>query len=133
MLSGPEGPSSEPAAPGRHLGALRLLVTAEAEPHRGEDLVGEVRLARADMNRSYSAVVRMGAGAPTSIAAMLVQRPSPESETRPSKPREVTAAQERFGGQVQQPRGDHAASPPDFGHRRDVDLGTGTAPGRAGA
>src|SRR5680860_234073 len=35
--------------------------------------------------RSYRAAVRTGAGTPSSIAAIEVQRPSPESETRPSK------------------------------------------------
>src|SRR4029077_18807603 len=35
--------------------------------------------------RSYSAVVSTGVGTPSSIAAIEVQRPSPESETRPEK------------------------------------------------
>src|SRR5262245_6783144 len=39
-----------------------------------------------EANRSYSAVVSTPAGTPSSIAAIEVQRPSPESETRPSKP-----------------------------------------------
>lgn len=34
-------------------------------------------------NREYSAEVRTGAGTPSSIAAVDVQRPSPESDTRP--------------------------------------------------
>src|SRR6266436_2766004 len=36
-----------------------------------------------EVKRSYSDSVRTGAGAPDSIPAMIVQRPSPESETRP--------------------------------------------------
>ena len=36
-------------------------------------------------NREYSALVRTGVGTPSSIAAIDVQRPSPESETRPEK------------------------------------------------
>src|SRR5262249_49154263 len=34
--------------------------------------------------REYNALVSTGAGTPTSIAAFAVQRPSPESETRPA-------------------------------------------------
>src|SRR5215469_5327638 len=37
------------------------------------------------LKRSYSAVERTGAGTASSIAALIVQRPSPESETRPAK------------------------------------------------
>ena len=38
---------------------------------------------RREAKREYSAVVSTGAGTPSSIAAMAVHRPSPESETRP--------------------------------------------------
>ena len=37
-------------------------------------------------NRSYWAVVSTWAGTPTSTAAATVQRPSPESDTRPENP-----------------------------------------------
>ena len=37
-----------------------------------------------DPKRAYSAAVRVGAGTPTSTAAIDVHRPSPESETRPA-------------------------------------------------
>ena len=37
-----------------------------------------------DENREYRAAVRTSAGTPSSIAAIAVQRPSPESETRPA-------------------------------------------------
>ncbi len=37
-----------------------------------------------EAKREYSAVVSTGAGTPSSIAAIDVQRPSPESETRPA-------------------------------------------------
>src|SRR4249920_2834447 len=40
---------------------------------------------RRDVKREYRAVVSTGAGAASSIAAIDVQRPSPESLTRPSK------------------------------------------------
>ncbi len=36
-----------------------------------------------ELNRSYSEAVRTWAGTPSSTAASTVQRPSPESETRP--------------------------------------------------
>ena len=42
-----------------------------------------------DENREYSAAVSTSAGTPSSIAAIAVQRPSPESETRPAKPSSV--------------------------------------------
>ena len=38
-----------------------------------------------ELKRSNSAALSTGAGAPSSIAAVIVQRPSPESETRPEK------------------------------------------------
>ena len=37
-----------------------------------------------ELKRSYSAAVRTGAGTASSMAALIVQRPSPESETRPA-------------------------------------------------
>jgi hypothetical protein len=36
-----------------------------------------------EVKRSKSALASTGAGAPSSMAAVMVQRPSPESETRP--------------------------------------------------
>ena len=39
-----------------------------------------------ELKRSYSAAVRTGAGTASSIAALIVHRPSPESDTRPWKP-----------------------------------------------
>src|SRR5580658_211060 len=38
-----------------------------------------------ELNRSYSAADNTWAGTPSSIAASMVQRPSPESDTRPAK------------------------------------------------
>ena len=38
-----------------------------------------------ELKRSYSAAVSTGAGTPSSMAALIVQRPSPESDTRPAK------------------------------------------------
>src|SRR5215470_6784480 len=37
-----------------------------------------------ELKRSYRDVVRTGAGTASSIAALMVHRPSPESETRPA-------------------------------------------------
>jgi hypothetical protein len=39
-----------------------------------------------ELNRSYRAVVSTGTGTPSSMAALMVQRPSPESETLPANP-----------------------------------------------
>ena len=73
---------------------LLLHVAAELEAHRGEDLVLEVVLA-ARAKRSKSAAVSTGAGTPSSIAAIAVQRPSPESETRPANARASGSSCER--------------------------------------
>ena len=45
-------------------------------------LLAKVPLPR-ELKRSYSDAVSTGAGVPSSIAAWIVQRPSPESETYP--------------------------------------------------
>src|SRR6202035_516292 len=37
-----------------------------------------------ELKRSYKEAVRTGAGTPSSMAALMVQRPSPESETWPA-------------------------------------------------
>ena len=57
-------------------------MAAEGETHRRENLVGEIIVPR-KLNRAKSAALNTGAGTPSSIAASIVQRPSPESETRP--------------------------------------------------
>ena len=75
-----------------------------------------------EVKRSYSAVVRTGAGTPSSIAAIEVQRPSPESETRPRELVEVRDCAQRRGGQVEQPGADHAAAPPHLGDLGEVDV-----------
>ena len=65
--------------------------------------------------------VSTGAGTASSIAALIVQRPSPESETRPAN----SAARDldqRGRRQVQQPRGDHAAAPPHLGDVRQIEV-----------
>ena len=67
-------------------------------------------------------MLRTGAGTPSSIAAIDVQRPSPESETRPAYSDEVGRFLQRLGGQVQQPGADHAAAAPDLGDLREVDV-----------
>src|SRR5580700_9760149 len=39
-----------------------------------------------ELKRSYRAALRIGAGTDSSMAALIVQRPSPESDTRPENP-----------------------------------------------
>ena len=73
-----------------HLAGFSMM-PAELEAHRREQLVLEIGLAA----RAEALVERGGehsAGTPSSIAALIVQRPSPESETRPAKLREVRVA-----------------------------------------
>ncbi len=74
-----------------------------------------------DSKRAYSAAVSTCAGTPSSMAASTVQRPSPESETRPAKPASEGSLRQRLGRQVQQLRGDDAAAAPHFGYRRHIE------------
>ena len=75
-----------------------------------------------ELKRSYSAAVSTGAGTASSIAALIVQRPSPESETRPANFASAGSSSKRRGRQVEQPRGDHAAAPPDFGDVGQIEV-----------
>ena len=75
-----------------------------------------------DSKRPNSAALKTGAGTPSSIAACSVQRPSPESDTRPANLPRLGSLRKRRGGEVEQPRADHAAAPPDLGHLRDLDV-----------
>ena len=75
-----------------------------------------------ELNRSYSAVVSTGTGTASSMAALIVQRPSPESETRPANSESSGSSTKRGCRQVQQPRGDHAAAPPHFGDVAQIEI-----------
>ena len=55
-------------------------------------------------------------------AALIVQRPSPESDTRPAKCSSVGVFEQRRGRQVEQPGRDDAAAPPDFGDVGQVEV-----------
>ena len=59
-----------------------LDMSAKLEAHRRKQFVGEIACPR-ESKRWKSAELSTGTGAPSSIAAEIVQRPSPESETRP--------------------------------------------------
>jgi hypothetical protein len=65
-------------------GLVAFDMSAEAQAHGGEHLVAEVCSCR-ERNRVNSAVVSTLAGTASSIAASTVQRPSPESWTKPEK------------------------------------------------
>ena len=75
-----------------------------------------------DAKRSAIAVERIGAGTPSSMAALSVQRPSPESETRPANPGELRVSLERCGREIEQPRGDDAAAPPHLGDLPEIEV-----------
>ena len=51
------------------------------------------------------------------MAALIVQRPSPESDTRPANLRQRRILDQCRRGKIEQPRSDHAAASPDL---RDV-------------
>ena len=96
-------------------------MAAEGEPHRREQLVGEiVCAARAEPRKERRA--QDGAGTPSSIAALIVHRPSPESETRPENSARSGLLHRAPGRQVEQPGCDHAAAPPDFGDVGQVQI-----------
>ena len=52
----------------------------------------------------------------------MVQRPSPESETRPPNFARVGSLISAMAVQVEQPRGDHAAAPPDLGDVGEIEV-----------
>ena len=89
-----------------------------------------IRLRRANSNRPNRAALSTGAGTPSSIAACSVQRPSPESETRPAK-LASRGRRERGGRQVEQPGPNHAAAPPDLRHLAPRPCCTGKVGGAA--
>jgi hypothetical protein len=60
-------------------------VPAELVAQGGKHLVGDI-LAPREAKRWVSAALRTGSGTPSSVGACRLQRPSPESETRPLKP-----------------------------------------------
>ena len=59
-------------------------VSAELEAHGGEQPCRRSRPRRARRSARKARVVSTGTGTPSSMAALIVQRPSPESETRPA-------------------------------------------------
>ena len=58
----------------------------------------------------------------SSIAAVIVQRPSPESDTRPPNFAQDGILEQRRGREVQQPRSDDAATAPHLGDVGEVDV-----------
>ena len=113
------------------IGVRRSLtqLTTGAASRRGRRSRGASRTAACRANsawpreakRENSAALSTYAGTPSSIAACSVQRPSPESATRPAKRLELRIGGERGRRDVQQLRGDDAAVPPELGDRGDVE------------
>ena len=98
-----------------------LEMAAEALPHRGEDAVAEVGLAargepveeRGGEHRHWYALLDRGLHRPSALAGVAhVARVLVERRASRAAPR----------GQVEQPRGDHRAAPPELGDGRDVEL-----------
>ena len=112
---------------------LRLLVVAtELLAHRGQHPVREVGLA-ARLEPVEQRGDSTWTGTPSSIAASAVQRPSPESDTRPSNSASVGRLRERVRGEVEQPRRDHAPPAPHLGDRGRGRGRTGSTAGPAAA
>ena len=97
-----------------------LDVTSELQSLRRLHLVRE-QLAAA---RGEAAVERggeQGAGTPSSIAAMDVHRPSPESETRPANCSSPGSARSASAVRSSSHERDDAAPPPHLGDLGEVD------------
>ena len=75
-----------------------------------------------ELKRSNSAVVSTGVGVPVSIAASAVQRPSPESETRPARWSSDGSAASAAAARSSSQRAHDGAAPPGLGDLRRVDL-----------
>ena len=75
-----------------------------------------------EANRLNSEAASTGVGTPSSTAACTVQRPSPESLTWPAYSSSSGRLVQRLRGQVEQPRGDHRAAPPELGDGGDVEV-----------
>src|SRR5258706_4930804 len=96
-------------------------VTAELEAHRREQLVGkfgvaagtEALIQSSGENRSGHGLVDGGLDGPTAFAGI-------RDATRELRQRGVLA--ERGGGQIEQPRSDHAASAPYFRDVREIEI-----------
>ena len=117
----------QPAPPaGRLRSRLRPYSPFSTWPPNSKRIADRTRSAKSasprEEKRSKRAAVRTCAGTDVSMAAWTVQRPSPESETRPLKLLQRRIGQQRVGGQVEQPRGDHAAAPPHLGHVGQVEV-----------
>jgi len=94
-------------------------MSAELVAHRGQQLVAN-SLAPRELKRWKSDALSTGAGTPSSIAASMVQRPSPESDTAPAELLQLGIGEQRAGGEVEQPRSDDAAAAPYFGDFGEV-------------
>src|SRR5689334_14977682 len=96
-------------------------MTAELVAHRREDAVREVRcasrretLGEGDaQHRSRYALVDRSRERPAPLARI--------GDT-PREASEVWAVEKRRGGEIEQPRGDHAAPAPQLGNLREVEL-----------
>ena len=63
-----------------------------------------------------------GVGVPVSIAAIDVQRPSPESDTRPANPSSAGDSWSAAAVRSSSHEDDDAAAPPELGDRGDVEV-----------
>ena len=72
-----------------------------------------------ERNRVNSEAAITSAGTDSSIAAITVHRPSPESCTLPVNFVELGILDQRLRGEIDQPRRQHAAAPPHLGDVRD--------------
>ena len=75
-----------------------------------------------ELNRWYNAADSTGVGTPSSIAAAIVQRPSPESDTLPAYAVSCGIGGEGVGREVEQPAGHHAPATPHLGDGGEVEV-----------
>ena len=75
-----------------------------------------------ELKRAYKEAVSTGAGTASSTAALIVHRPSPESDTHPLERGKSRVPEQGGSGEVQQPRRDDATASPDLGNVREIEV-----------
>ena len=110
----------------RHAPGFRVLLRFRSWPPNCSRIAESTFSAKVcscrERNRANSEAVSTSAGTASSIAACTVQRPSPESWTKPVYSSSCRVLGQRHGRQVEQPRADDAAAAPELGDVGEVEV-----------
>ncbi len=96
-------------------------MSAELVAHGRQQLVGKVGQPR-ELKRSYSAVVSTGRRHAFVDAGLDGPAAFARVRNAAGKLRQLRIGQQRRGRQVQQPRSDNAAAPPNLGHVGQIEV-----------